>query len=176
MEAARPRALSLLIITGSMGSGKTAVMAEASDILALRGIPHAAIDLDMLGFAHLPTGAAGNNVMYCNLQAVAQNYVAFGVDRFLLARAIETQMELQGCVAAVAAKEVAVCRLTTSIETMQRRVGSRERGVCRDKYIERVKTLNEALDHAQLENFVVTNGGRSLTEVANEVLERAHWL
>jgi adenylate kinase len=35
---------SLLIITGTMGAGKTTVLGEASDILALRQIPHAAID------------------------------------------------------------------------------------------------------------------------------------
>ena len=46
----------LLIITGTMGAGKTAVLAEASDILALRQIAHAAIDLDALGLAHLPFG------------------------------------------------------------------------------------------------------------------------
>jgi predicted ATP-binding protein involved in virulence len=40
---------SLLIITGTMGAGKTTVLGEASDILALRGIVHAAIDLDALG-------------------------------------------------------------------------------------------------------------------------------
>ena len=101
---------------------------------------------------------------------------ALGVDRFLLARAIENRAMLRRCVEAAAAREVVVCRLTASVDTMQQRVGSRERGLCSDRYIERVKTLNEALDDAQLENFVVTNKDRSLTEVANEVLERAHWL
>jgi hypothetical protein len=176
MEAARPRSLSLLIITGSMGSGKTAVMAEASDILALRGIPHAAIDLDMLGMAHLPDATPSDHVMYRNLQAVAANYAALGVDRFLLARAIENQGDIERCVGAVRAKEAVVCRLTASIDTMQQRVGSRERGVCRDKYIERVRALNESLDDAHLEDFVVSNEGRPLTEVANEVLDRARWM
>jgi hypothetical protein len=176
MEAGRPRSLSLLIVTGSMGAGKTAVMAEASDILALRGIPHAAIDLDMLGMAHLPAVTPGDEVMYRNLQAVAENYSALGVDRFLLARAIENRAELERCVGAVAAKEVAVCRLTASFETMRQRVELRESGMCRDTYIERVKALNESLDDAELENFVVTNEGRSLNKVANEVLERARWL
>src|SRR5712692_8302767 len=157
MEAARPRSSSLLIITGSMGSGKTAVMAEASDILALRGIPHAAIDLDMLGFAHLPTAARSDDVIYRNLQAVTQNYAALGVDRLLLARAIESRAELECCLGAVAAKEVVVCRLTASIETMQQRVGLRETGLCREQYIERVIKLNAALDHAQLGNFAITN-------------------
>ncbi len=137
MDAAAPRSLSLLILTGSMGSGKTAVMAEASDILALRGIQHAAIDLDMLGFAHLPSGAENDDVMYRNLQAVAANYVALGVDRFLLARAIENRAMLRRCVEAAGAREVVVCRLTASVDTMQQRVGSRERGLCSDRYTKR---------------------------------------
>lgn len=141
MKAVGPR--SLLIITGSMGSGKTAVMAEASDILALRGIPHAGVDLDMLGVAHQPDGAENDDVMYRNLQAVWQNYAALGVDRLLLARAIESRAHLERCVVAVGAKEVVVCRLAASLETMQERVGSRELGVGRNKYIERVKMLNE---------------------------------
>ena len=37
---------SMLIIRGSMGAGKTSVLGEASDLLALRHITHAAIDLD----------------------------------------------------------------------------------------------------------------------------------
>src|SRR6266404_2571668 len=45
---------SLLIITGGMGAGKTSVLGEASDLLALRHITHAAIDLDAFGLAHLP--------------------------------------------------------------------------------------------------------------------------
>lgn len=174
MKAVGPR--SLLIITGSMGSGKTAVMAEASDILALRGIPHAGVDLDMLGVAHQPDGAENDDVMYRNLQAVWQNYAALGVDRLLLARAIESRAHLERCVVAVGAKEVVVCRLAASLETMQERVGSRELGVGRNKYIERVKMLNDAVDHAQLENFAVINEGRLLTEVATEVLESAGWL
>ena len=39
---------------GSTGAGKTSVLAEASDILALQ-IVHAAVDLDALGLAHLPS-------------------------------------------------------------------------------------------------------------------------
>jgi hypothetical protein len=176
MEPARLR--SLLIITGSMGSGKTAVMAEASDLLANRGISHAAIDLDALGMAHPPAAIAGANddVMYRNLKAVWQNYAALGITRLLLARALENEAELHLCLESVAAESVVVCRLTAPIETMQQRVALRELGVLRSKYIGRVVTLNDALENAQLENFAVANNDRPLTEVATEVLERAGWL
>jgi hypothetical protein len=53
----------LLIITGSTGAGKTSVLAEeASDIPALQ-IVHAAVDLDALGLAHLPSETANDEVM-----------------------------------------------------------------------------------------------------------------
>jgi hypothetical protein len=58
-----------------MGAGKTAVLGEASDILAHGQIVHAAIDLDALGLAHLPF-AARNGVMYGNLRSICRNYVA----------------------------------------------------------------------------------------------------
>jgi len=80
---------SLLIITGTMGAGKTSILGEASDILALRGIVHAAIDLDALGLAHLPAAAGSDGVMYRNLQSVCENYASLGVNRLLLARAID---------------------------------------------------------------------------------------
>ena len=54
---------SLLIITGSMGAGKTSVLGESSDILAQRNIAHAAIDLDALGLAHLPGQVRTHDVM-----------------------------------------------------------------------------------------------------------------
>jgi len=143
---------SVLIITGTMGAGKTSVLAEASDILALRGIAHAAIDLDALGLAHLPYAAGGDGVMYRNLQSVCENYSSLGVKRLLLARAIEDYAELERCRGIVAASNTAVCRLTASIETMEQRVQQRESGVSRRDYVARVAELNTILDRAQLES------------------------
>ncbi len=87
----------LLIITGSMGSGKTAVLSEASDILVVRNIPHASIDLDALGTMHLPSSVEDNQLMYRNLRSVWENYAQVGLTRLLLARAIEDRAELECC-------------------------------------------------------------------------------
>src|SRR5690348_11565416 len=120
---------SLLIITGTMGAGKTAVLAEASDILALRHIAHAAIDLDAIGLAHLPSSASSDAVMYRNLECVWKNYSSLGVRRLLLARAMEDRAELERCRRVVSANHTIVCRLIASIEAMQHRVKMRESGV-----------------------------------------------
>jgi hypothetical protein len=119
----------LLIITGTMGAGKTTVLGEASDILALRHIPHAAMDLDALGLVHLPSAPGNDGVMYRNLQSVCNNYASLGVRRLLLARAMEDRAELELCRRVVSAKNTVVCRLTASIEAMQQRGGARARGV-----------------------------------------------
>jgi len=158
-----------------MGSGKTSVLGEASDLLALRHITHAAIDLDTLGLAYIDSGET-KKVMYRNLQCVCKNYSALGVTRVLLARAMEDHAELELCREAVSATNTVVCRLTASIETMEQRVRMRESGMAQQAYITRVAELNAILDHARLEDFLVSSENRSVTEVAEEMLIKARWI
>jgi hypothetical protein len=166
----------LLIISGGMGAGKSTVLAEASDILGLRHIAHAAIDLDALGLAHLPSAASNDGVMYRNLQSVCKNYASLGVRRILLARAMEDRAELELCRGIVSATNTVVCRLTASIEAMQQRVKMRESGVSQGEYVARVEKLNAILDRARLEDFTVSSESRPLTEIAHEMLVKAGWI
>jgi hypothetical protein len=46
----------------------------------------------------------------------------------------------------------------------------------RAKFVARARELQQVLDAAQLEDFTVVNDGRSVTDVAHEVLQRAGWL
>jgi hypothetical protein len=159
-----------------MGAGKTSILGEASDILALRHIAHAAIDLEALGLALLPSVATQDSAMYSNLRCVCENYAALGVNRFLLARAIEDNAQLEICRNAVSLADMVVCRPAAGIETMQQRVKMREIGVSQREYVARVAKLNIILDGARLEDFTVTNENRSLTDVAFEMLVKAGWI
>ena len=159
-----------------MGAGKTTVLGEASDILSLRHIAHAAIDVDALGLAHLPSTANNDAVMYSNLRSVCKNYAALGVQRFMLARAVEDRAQLDLYRDMIRTTNTVVCRLTASIEAMQQRVKARDSGVSQQEYVARVATLNVILDRAQLEGFTVTNENRSLTDVALEMLVKAGWI
>lgn|SRR5579864_362094 len=167
---------SLLIITGTMGAGKTAAMGEASDILVQRQIVHAAIDIDALGVAHLPSAVSSDGVMYDNLRSICRNYVGLGVRRFLVARAIEKDTHLRLIRDIIPGANTIVCRLTASIEVMKRRVQMRDSGISQREYIARVAILNDILDRARLEDVVVTNENRSLTDVALEMLVKAGWI
>jgi hypothetical protein len=169
---------SLLIITGAMGAGKTAVLGEASDILARRQIVHAAIDMDALGLAHLPSAAINDSVtiMFENLRSVCRNYAALGVQRFVVARAIEDDAQLKLCRGIIPAANTVVCRLAATIETMRRRVEMRELGIRQPEYVARVEELNSILDRARLEDFTVANENRPLTDVALEMLVKTGWI
>jgi hypothetical protein len=172
-EASRGSAVPVLVLSGSMGSGKTTVMAETSDLLAARNIPHAAIDLDALGVAHLPRG---NEVALRNLTAVWRNFAEEGASRLLLAVALESLPAREQLQLAVPGAEMVVCRLRAGLSTMQQRVRLREPGIRQAEFVARSEELEKILDASRLENFSVDNDGRSVTEVAREVLARAGWL
>jgi hypothetical protein len=165
----------VLVITGSRGSGKTTVMAEASDILAAAGIVHAAIDMDVLGIAHVPS--AGALDLACrNLASVWANYAASGVTRLLVAEAVESGDDLDRIRRAIPDSELVVCRLTASLETMERRVLLREPGMLQASLVARVAELDAQLDAARLEDFSLDNDAAAVTDTAGALLVRAGWL
>jgi hypothetical protein len=166
----------LLVITGSMGAGKSAVLAEASDLLSLRNIAHAAIDVDSLFLGHIPSMLINDDVLYSNLRSVCKNYAGAGVTRFILARALETRAQLDLCREITSATNTVVCRLTASLNTMRQRVRVRESGVLQREFVARVAELNSLLDRAQLEDFTISNENRPLNEVAFEMLLQADWV
>lgn len=167
---------SLLILTGTMGAGKTAVMAEASDILSERNLVHASIDLDAFAVAHSTSVAANDEMMYRNLESVYRNCVDAGLKRFLLARAIEDRVQLNLIRSIVPAANTVVCRLTAGSEEVKRRVAMREQGMLQLELVARGEELNLILDRAALDDFTVVNENRSLTDVALEMLVEAGWI
>ena len=167
----------LLLISGSMGAGKTTVLSEASDLLKEARVAYAAIDLDWLSQMDPSQGEHGERLMFANLAAIWPNYAAAGAERLLVARVVESRSELQRYRDSVPGAEPVVCRLTASIETMQKRVRVREPGMIQAQAIARSATLADILERAGAEDFTVGNGeGRSITDVAREVLSLAGWL
>jgi predicted kinase len=165
----------VIVISGSMGSGKTTVMAEASDLLAAAGVIHAAIDLDGLGIGHVPEGA-WPDLAYRNLASVWENYAEAGATKLLLAEAVESRGELDRIRRVIPNSEVVVCRLRANLETMQQRILAREPGILQDTFVARVAELDALLDAAQVEDFSLLNDEGSITNVARELLVRAGWL
>lgn len=167
----------MLIISGSLGSGKTSVLSEASDLLAKAGVAHAAIDLDWLAIMYPSQGNYGQQLVLENLTAIWPVYSAAGAERLLLARVLEDRSELEYYREAVPGAEPIVCRLTASAKTMRERLRVREPGMFQAEALARSVELADILESARAEDFTVDNDGdRSITEVAGEVLSRAGWL
>jgi hypothetical protein len=167
----------VLIISGSLGSGKTTVLGEASDLLIERKIRHAAIDLDGLSIAWPPIRDAPCNgwIMFRNLACVRANYAREGIDRLLLARVVESPAELLAYERVVPGAEVKVCRLTASAETMLARLRVREPGSIQSSMLARAPLLADQLARTGPADFVLDNDHRPMRSVAAELLFKAGW-
>ena len=167
--------MKVLILSGSMGAGKTSVMGEASDVLVSRQINHAAIDLDIVATPLLPEPLS-HHVYLKNVTALFNNCRSAGIDRLLVAAAIENATQLEELRVASRAAEIIVCRLTAAHQTMAARLRTRDPGVRREEFVERSRMLDAILTAAGVEDFSIDNDGRDVTAVATELLQRAGWI
>ena len=172
-----PKPVPLLVISGSLGAGKSTVLSEASDLLAEAGVPHAAIDLDALAVMHPRADPHGESLAFANLAAVWPNYAAEGAARLLIARVVEDRADLDRYRAAVPGAEPVVCRLAAPLAVMRERLRIREPGMFLETALARAEELDAILQRVGVEDFTVDNGpDRHITAVAREVLTRAGWL
>ena len=168
----------VLLLSGSMGAGKTTVMGEITDLLIEADVSHAALDFDWLWqvHPHQTDDPDGSKLAFRNLKAIWPNYRAAGVERLVIARAVENRSELAHYREAIPSAEIVVCRLTAPIETMHDRLRLREPGIFQRRFLARSTELERTLSDARLEDFAVANGAdRNITVVAREVLQRAGW-
>jgi predicted kinase len=165
----------IIVISGSMGCGKTTVLGEASDVLTAHHIAHASVDLDAIGTALLP-GDVSRDVTRRIVASMFATFARAGLTRVLIAEAVENREELDRLRRVAPGSEVLVCRLTAAIDTMRDRLRIREPGMLQAQFLIRASELERVLDNASVEDFTVVNDQRSVTDVARELLERAGWL
>ena len=170
--------VSVLLVSGPVGVGKTSVAAEMFDQLAGRGIPHAVIDLDGLGICW-PFGEGdrfNERMTMRNLAAIWANYAEAGIGRAVIARVVESRTELAAFRRAIPGAEIVVCRLVASVAVLRERVARREAGSSYESLVRRSVELADSLPRSDAADFTVSTDGRGVAEVAVEVLTRAGWL
>jgi adenylylsulfate kinase len=160
-----------LLLTGTIGSGKTVVAAEIGTLLEERGTPVAVLDLDWLAWAHLgPTFTGLDELLIQNLRAVWPNFVAAGARAFVLVRAVEAQAGIDAIRAALADAELTVVRLLASPAVIEERLRRRDAGAMLAEHLTEAKRFARAMDEANLEGNVVRADGRPVRVVADDVL------
>jgi chloramphenicol 3-O-phosphotransferase len=167
----------VLLLTGTVGAGKTTIALEINDVLAELDVPNAAIDLDGLTAQWPPSSKWNADLMFDNLAVLWPNYSARGVTHLVLAHVLEDGTELERYREAVPGATVIVVRLVSTHATRVARLLSRmPAGPSRDWHLHRTGELEEILEAAAHEDFVVDNGDRPVREVALEILRRAAWI
>jgi GTPase SAR1 family protein len=168
----------VLVLSGPVGVGKTTVAHEMFDQLSGRDVAHAVVDLDALGICwpYAEGDPFNERMALRNLAAVWANYAAAGVDRLIVARVVEAAEDLAGYAEAVPGAELQVCRLTAGNDALRERVKKREVGSSYEALVRRSVELAESLERSGPADFTVATDGRTVSEIADEVLRKAGWV
>ena len=158
-----------ILLTGTVGSGKTTVLCELDELLDARGEPFALVDLDWLAWAQLPAGTAHHAILAENLSAVWATYRRAGVELLVAARALGSRVELESIRGALAGTDLAVVRLDVPREELERRIRARDTGRELEEHLAMI-----AEEPPRLENAAV-DATRPPAEVALAVLAAAGW-
>lgn len=166
----------VIFIGGRSGVGKSSVAAEASRILARADIRHAVIEGDNLDQAHPEPWRDGIDLAEQNLAAMWKNYRAIGYSRLIFTNTVSV-LQLSPLIAALGVRVRSFAVLLTATDaTAAQRLGQREIGSALEEHIDRSNRAAQRLDGADGTVARVSTDGRSVGEVASEVLTRAGWL
>jgi hypothetical protein len=169
--------LPVLLITGTLGSGKTVLAADIGELLEDREPPTAIIDLDWLGWVSpSPSGPyAIDRLILSNLAAVWPNLEAVGAGRLVLARTVLDRELIEGVGDAIGPVGLTVVRVTASTDTIAARLGARDTGAVLAQHLAEAADFAGVLDEMGGEDFRVSNDGRPIREVSEEIVARAGW-
>jgi adenylylsulfate kinase len=168
----------VLIVTGPVGVGKTTVAAALSELLQRAEIPHAVIDMDALRWcspspAYDPFHTA---LGLQNLAAVWPNYQAVGAGRLILVDIVESREDVGRYAEAVPGAGIVVVRLRAPVPTIWHRLEGREVGEGLVWHRRRAVELVTQMEDAQVEDLLVDTDGRTVVDIAQDVLLRTNWI
>jgi len=162
-----------LLLTGTVGVGKTSVAAAVGDLLRERQVANAVVDLDELrrAWPAAPGDRFNTTVMLDNLSAVAANYVESGFTTLVLAGVLETADDRRRHSEAVPAP-LTVCRLVADRDAVHRRL--RGRHADHDGlawHLHRSGELATIQDESAVEDLRLDVTAVSVADAASRVLE-----
>jgi hypothetical protein len=167
----------VLLVTGPVGVGKTAVLHEADALLIETGSRHATVELEEIArcWSKGPE-RHGAPLVSKNLAALWSNFVAAGASRLLLAGLLERRSELRLVEEAVPGAAVTVVRLHAPLPLLEERIRLREPG-SPDGELDGARRWVEHFEQERVvEDHLVETVDRPVVEIAREVLRLAGWI
>jgi adenylylsulfate kinase len=162
-----------LLLTGTVGAGKTSVAVEIGERLEAAGLPYSVIDLDWLCWIS-PAPAGGRSVHDVLIEALAAVWPvhrAAGVQRLILARGLRDGAEIDSVRAAVPDVDLQVVQLVVDHDVVRRRLRERDTGAQLAQHLE----LLETLDRGPLPGAHQMANAGDLSSCVEEVLRCLGW-
>jgi predicted kinase len=167
----------VLFIGGRSGVGKSTTAFEVSHLLAAAGVQHAVIEGDNLDQAYPPPWRSGIDLAEQNLAAMWKNYRRAGYRRLIFTNTVSVlQTDVLSAALGGTVRSIGVL-LTASDETARARLATREIGSALDAHVRSSNTTARKLEaEATATIHRVNTDGRSVTEIAREIIGLTAWL
>jgi hypothetical protein len=166
----------VLLVTGPIGVGKTAVLHEADSLLVEAGAQRATVELEELARCWPDTLEISRAAfVYKNLATLWSNFAAVGASRLLLSALVEQRSELRFVTEAVPGAVVTVVRLDAPLAVLEERI--RLRGTAAPGgELDGARWWTKQLQRTRPEDHLVESDNRPVDEIAREVLHLAGWI
>jgi hypothetical protein len=165
-----------VLLRAPVGGGKTSVAATLNWVLSDHDVAHAALDLDWLCSSWPRRGQWNRETRTRNLAAIAREYRAVGLERFVIAGVVELRAEIDEIVDAVGIDAITVCGLRAPVSVLADRVRSRDTGRVRQWHVDRAAVLAEQMANDGLDDLVVDTDGKDHETVALEIASALGWI
>lgn len=167
-----------MIISGSVGVGKSGVADAMSEILINKHMPHAVVDMDCLrdAFPRPKEDPFHEKLGLKNLSAVWKNFKEAGVTCLIIPNVVEHRSYLDKFQSAIPGAEITIVRLRAKNRNIQKRLKDREEGSSLKWHLKRAEELTKKLEDARVEDFVVDTDDKKRVEIAKEILSKTNWL
>lgn len=164
--------ISLLIVTGPVGAGKTSAAEAVFDLLSANKTPCAVIDFDWLTAAYpAPAGDRFNfRLGIKNLSSIIPHYLALGIKIFIIPTVVESKDEIETFKKLIKGTDIFVIRLTAEPATLHKRLDKREIGNLLEWHKKRAIELIDIFETNKLENIIIDTEDKSIESIAKEIL------
>ena len=172
------RHIPLLVLSGPVGVGKSAVGAAVAELLEARQRPHTYVDFDHLRYTFpRPDNDPWNNQLGLrNLKAIWTNCEQAGSSNLVVAYVIEEQSFIRQLVSAVGLAQVYTVQLSAQQDTLEARLKQRETGANLAWHLRRAQKLSKLLARTGVPcDCRIATDQRTIEEVAEEVVAKIKW-